>query len=277
MTTNVMISGLPGKAASKLMEAIRVSGDMKLVSGLKGTHYTEDIYNGVCLYPPEKHEEGLSRNMKLYPGNLIVVDFTTPQAVNRNAELYAKLQVPFVMGTTGGDREKLCKTVEESNISAVIAPNMAKQIVAFQAMMEYAAQKFPGVFRGYQLKIRESHQKEKVDTSGTAKAMVGYFNKLGIPFKPEQIVKERDPAKQREMGIPEEHLGGHGWHTYTLTSEDGTVLLEFTHNVNGREIYAAGTIDAIRFLYGKVTEGKGKGIVYSMIDVLSENRSLLKV
>ena len=29
-----------------------------------------------------------------------------------NAELYAKVGVPFVMGTTGGDRERLYKTVE---------------------------------------------------------------------------------------------------------------------------------------------------------------------
>ena len=35
-------------------------------------------------------------------------------------------------GTTGGDREKLMEDVAAGGIYAVIAPNMAKQIVALQ-------------------------------------------------------------------------------------------------------------------------------------------------
>lgn len=79
---------------------------------------------------------------------------------------------------------------------------------------------------------------------------------------------ERDPEVQRsEWGVPEPYLGGHGWHTYALRSEDGTVFFQFTHNVNGRDIYARGTVDAIRYLAKKVDEG-AKGRVFSMIDVL---------
>ena len=33
-----------------------------------------------------------------------------------NAELYYKVGVPFVMGTRGGDREQLYKTVKYSNV-----------------------------------------------------------------------------------------------------------------------------------------------------------------
>ena len=171
-------------------------------------------------------------------GNFLSVDYTHPSAVNPNAEFYCLHGLPFVMGTTGGDRQKLEDTVRSSAIAAVVAPNMAKQIVGFQAMMEYAAQTFPDLFKGYRLSIRESHQQTKADTSGTAKAMVRIFNRLGTPFTEDQIRMERDPQIQKTAwGIPEEHLGGHAWHTYTLVSEDGTVRFEFTHNVNGREIY----------------------------------------
>jgi 4-hydroxy-tetrahydrodipicolinate reductase len=172
------------------------------------------------------------------------------------------------MGTTGGDRQKLVQTVEQSDITAVIAPNMGKQIVAFQAMMEYASKTFPGVFNGYDLEIKESHQKGKADTSGTAKAMIGYFNALGTPFSKEQIVMERDPkTQQTQWGVPEAHLGGHGWHTYTLRSQDDTVFFQFTHNVNGRDIYARGTLDAIHYLAKKIEAG-AKGQAFTMIDVL---------
>jgi 4-hydroxy-tetrahydrodipicolinate reductase len=223
--------------------------------------------DSVRLIPPDKRQEVID-SVKRGEGKFFSVDYTHPNAVNDNASFYCDNGIPFVMGTTGGDRALLVDTVNKSDVVAVIAPNMAKQIVAFQAMMEYAAETFPEVFKGYHLEIKESHQQGKADTSGTAKAMMSYFNKLGIPFTKDQIVMERDPKVQRtEWGIPEAYLKGHGWHTYTLRSEDGTVFFQLTHNVNGRDIYAAGTLDAIHFLSKKVAQG-AKGRAFTMIDVL---------
>jgi 4-hydroxy-tetrahydrodipicolinate reductase len=38
-----------------------------------------------------------------------------------------------------------------------------------------------------------------------------------------QIEKVRDPTEQiQKMGVPEEYLGGHAFHTYSLTSPDHT-------------------------------------------------------
>jgi 4-hydroxy-tetrahydrodipicolinate reductase len=48
-----------------------------------------------------------------------------------NAELYCKLGLPFVMGTTGGDRQLLNKTVQDANVYAVISPQMGKQVPLF--------------------------------------------------------------------------------------------------------------------------------------------------
>jgi len=219
------------------------------------------------LIAPDKRESRIAQ-IKQSEGPFLTADYTHPSAVNANADFYCNCGLPFVMGTTGGDRSLLEQTVRSSSIAAVIAPNMAKQIVGFQAMMEYAADNFPGLFQGYSLEITESHQKGKADTSGTAKAVVRYFNKLGIPFAEESIVQIRDPKiQQSRLGIPEKYLSGHGWHTYTLVSPDSTVRFEFTHNVNGRKIYAAGTLDALLFLSDKITAGE-KARVYSMIDVL---------
>ena len=69
------------------------------------------------------------------------------------------------------DREALLRSAEASGVYAVIAPNMAKQIVALQAALEQMARDFPGSFDGYALSVAESHQSTKADTSGTAKAM----------------------------------------------------------------------------------------------------------
>jgi 4-hydroxy-tetrahydrodipicolinate reductase len=94
------------------------------------------------------------------------------------------------------------------------------------------------------------------------------FNRLGCDFSAEEIEKERDPDRQRsQWGVPPEHLGGHAWHTYDLTAPDGSVAFSFTHNINGREVYVRGTLDAVAFLAERIAENAG-GRVYSMIDVL---------
>ncbi|GAV67164.1 DapB_N domain-containing protein/DapB_C domain-containing protein [Cephalotus follicularis] len=223
----------------------------------------------IVVHPVSQRETVLASLFDQYP-NLIVVDYTIPTAVNDNAELYAKVGVPFVMGTTGGDRDLLYKTVKDSGVYAVISPQMGKQVVAFLAAMEIMADRFPGAFSGYSLQAMESHQASKLDTSGTAKAVISCFQKLGVSFEMGQIQMIRDPRQQVEMvGVPEEHLAGHAFHMYHLTSPDNTVSFEFQHNVCGRSIYVEGTIDAVLFLAKKVQEKADKRI-YNMIDVLRE-------
>ena len=268
----VMVNGIPGKVACTVARHIQRDPRFRLIPcSLTGPeiqkreHMLEDT--AIRLIRPEGRESTIQM-IRTAHGDFLSVDYTHPSAVNSNAEFYCRQGLPFVMGTTGGDRQKLEDTVRSSRIAAVVAPNMAKQIVGFQAMMEYAAQTFPDLFKGYRLSIRESHQQTKADTSGTAKAMVRIFNRLGTPFTEDQIRMERDPQVQKAgWGVPEEHLGGHAWHTYTLVSEDGTVRFEFTHNVNGREIYIHGTLDALLFLRDRVAAGV-RGRLFSMIDVL---------
>jgi 4-hydroxy-tetrahydrodipicolinate reductase len=201
---------------------------------------------------------------------IIVVDYTEPSVVEHNIDLYCQKCTNFVIGTTGVVIDKVSERIKESDINAVIAPNMGKQIVALQAMMKYAADNFPECFKDYTLEIRESHQKGKLDTSGTARAMVSYFEQLGIIFDENDIIKCREPKEQIKLGVPKKYLTGHGWHTYILKSADRTVHIEITHNVNGRDIYAKGTIDSIFFLNEKITNGI-QGKVFSMIDVLKKS------
>jgi 4-hydroxy-tetrahydrodipicolinate reductase len=268
----IMVNGLPGNMASNVVRHALADSRFELIpQSLTGPEITETetIIDSVSfsLILPRDRNQTISA-IKEKEGAFLNVDFSLPPAVNSNAEFYCKQGIPFVMGTTGGDRKLLEDTVLASSISAVIAPNMAKQIVGFQAMMEYASKTFPDLFKGYSLEIKESHQKGKADTSGTAKAMVRYFNHLGLAFTEGKIIKERDPETQKNvLGIPEEYLSGHGWHTYSLDSNDKTVHFEFTHNVNGRDVYAMGTLDALIYLDNKVKQGS-KGKIYTMIDVL---------
>lgn len=271
-----MINGLPGNVAQVITKhAIADERIEVLPYALTGPEidfshcHIGDL--AIELIRPDAQEAKINDIIEAH-APFISIDYTHPTAINANARFYCHHQLPFVMGTTGGDREKLIDTVRHSSNIAVIAPNMGKQIVGFQAMMAYAAENFPDIFKGYRLTIKESHQAGKADTSGTAKAMVEYFNRMGIDFSVDQIEKERDPERQANMlGVPEAYLSGHGWHTYSLTSADETVRFEFVHNINGRDIYGEGTMDAVCYLAEKVSEGL-TGHVYSMIDVLKAGR-----
>jgi 4-hydroxy-tetrahydrodipicolinate reductase len=237
---NVMICGMPGKMA-------------QAVAGVCARRGINVIPYSLTIENVEKRENEIQEVLKEYP-NLIAVDYTHPSAVNGNAEFYVKHKIPFVMGTTGGDRDALMSLVKNANHPCVIAPNMAKQIVALQAMLEWTAKNFANVFEGYSLRIVESHQKTKADTSGTAKALLKSFTEMGASNKNGiEMIRDKDH--------------GHAYHTYYLDSPDKSVHFEFCHNVNGREIYAEGTADAVEFLAKKIETGNAK--VFNMIDVLS--------
>ncbi len=274
MSIQVMVNGIPGNMGRMVAETCVERGLFLVPYSLTGEIIVENesevAGKTVQLLKPSNREERIQEVLKEYP-DLICIDYTHPSAVNDNAEFYVRHGLPFVMGTTGGDREALMKLVQEKNHPCIIAPNMAKQIVAFQAMFEYLAKEFPGAFSGYTLSVVESHQKTKADTSGTAKAVVASFEKLGLSCSEEEIVKVRTEKEQVEMmKVPEEYLGGHAFHTYSVDSLDKTVHFEFQHNVCGRKIYAEGTADAVYFLAEQLKSGTARP--FNMMDVLRSGK-----
>lgn len=277
----VMVNGMPGPMATAAAEACLRKGLELSPVAMTGPDVAKCK---IHVYDPVSERTGI---VKLIPSNeveeleaavagvqaaskVIAIDYTHPSAVNGNALFYIKNEVPFVMGTTGGDREKLMNDVESAKLFAVIAPNMGKQIVAMQAALEELAAKYPSAFGGYTLEVTESHQKTKADTSGTAKAVIESIKQLSDDgFSYDDIEMLRDDESSKAFGVPEEGLGGHAFHTYTLTSPDKSVQFELKHNVVGRNVYAEGTADAVKFLVAKM-ESESEGRVYSMINVLEQ-------
>lgn len=278
----IMVNGMPGPMATAAAEACLRKGLKLSPVAMTGpdiepcTISVQDIVTGtsadVKLIPSTNTEEieAAIEGVKTADQKILAIDYTHPSAVNGNALFYAKNNVPFVMGTTGGDREKLLSDMEAAKHFAVIAPNMGKQIVAMQSALEDLAFKYPSSFAGYKLEVTESHQKTKADTSGTAKAVIESLKKLSDDgFEEKDINMIRDDEASISFGVPEDALRGHAFHTYTLTSPDRSVQFQLQHNVAGRTVYAEGTADAVKFLAKKLATEK-EGRVYTMINVLEE-------
>jgi len=267
---NVMVIGLPGDMATIATKRILKEQNLSLIPySITGNDIDDEkiVINNIEIELIKANEIEKKNTIinKLKP--FIAIDFTEPNAVHKNIEYYCRSDISFIMGTTGVVVNRIKQNIEESNICAVIAPNMGKQIVALQAMFEFAAENFPKCFTGYSLQITESHQQNKLDTSGTARSMINYFNTLGLKFDETMIEKIRDQNTQRTIGVPEKYLDGHAWHNYKLTSEDKSVFIQLKHNINGREIYAEGTISSIYYLDNKIKNGES-GKIFSMIDVM---------
>ena len=282
-TTYVMINGLTGKMGHAIASAVTNRKGFELVphafvvitpeSPLKFGDVAVDELFYVEKEGKDKAVAKLKEIQAKYAVNndkFILVDFTVPNSIDANIAMYVEARIPFVCGTTGGDREKFTKDVFDAKLPVVIAPQMGKQVVALQAAIKHMGESFPNTFKGYTIRVVESHQASKVDTSGTAKALISSFNELGVGFDVSDVELIRDKKTQREvLNIPDEYLLGHAYHTYTLTSEDKTVSFEFQHNVCGRTIYAEGTVDAVGFLSRNLKRSDGKTL-FDMIDVLKE-------
>jgi 4-hydroxy-tetrahydrodipicolinate reductase len=243
--TPVMVSGLPGKMATLVARAIQDSPDFSLsrcaLTDANESRTTISIgQQEIRLHRPDQRGmacigSGVAR------GNGLVVDFTVPEAVLPNGLFYISQGWNFVMGTTGGDREALEQAIRTSQIRALMAPNLAKPVVALQQIISEFALKNRDGLKGCTIRIEESHQapdperpefKGKKDPSGTAIAISKYLGIMGVegcPFEAAKILAEPEKYKEtfvmvrsrkyqlEKLGVPKDYLDGHGWHTYLIT------------------------------------------------------------
>ncbi len=276
----VIIAGLPGKMPTAAAEKILAAEDSwknyllsrNAFTGPEITDKTVTIGGAkIGLLQREKWPWFVEQE-RIGGWNVYVIDFSRSadlkkraESIRSNVEFYCTYKIPFVLGAVGGDLAEITELVKRSEICAVVAPNMCLQVVALQAMMKYGAETFPNAFKDFSLKVKESHQESKgQETSGTAKAMVGYFKALGAILEG-GIEMVRDKYEQYKMGVAKKYLDGHGWHSYILALGD-IMFFRIIHNINGREPYAEGAKQAFLFLREQMELGK-KGEVFSMIDI----------
>lgn len=240
----VLVAGLPGKMATLIAEGVEgTSAEFELLhiglSSERNSLNPTPLHAGkrlrtlktyVGMWGPRDHLLALSEAKNTFAPNVIAVDYTTPDTVNRNAQLYAEAGIPFVMGTSGGDRKQLEETVRNSGISAVIAANMDPQVVARRMEIDDLAQSQPGIFEGARIEITESHQKTKKDISGTALALKAQYE--GYGSQGVDITSIRDTDEQMALGIPDPD-NGHAYHWVKVFAPDGTVVQEFSTKVKG--------------------------------------------
>ncbi|QUY51212.1 4-hydroxy-tetrahydrodipicolinate reductase [Psychrobacter pacificensis] len=197
----------------------------------------------------------------------VLIDFSLPDATEKNMQVCAEHNVAMVIGTTGfneAQEQVLAKASEK--IAIVYAGNYSTGINLSLKLLGMAAKAFGNEA---DVEIIEAHHKHKIDApSGTAYMMAeAVAEARGQNLKDVTIYGREGQTGERESGTIGIHAvrGGEivGDHTVMFIA-DGEVV-EITHRARERMTFAAGAVRAATWV---TEQAIGQ---YDMQDVLGLN------
>ncbi len=258
----VCISGL-GKTGKEIAKVLMEQQDIKLVSAIcspnsdkKGKdlgEVTGGSSTGIIIESSNNLEQVIFRTR---PD--VVVDFSSPEAVLKNAKVFSRMKVNIVIGTTGFSKtglKRLLVLATKHRNAIVYAPNITLGVNVLMLLANLAS----NILNNYDFQITEIHHKHKKDSpSGTAK-------KIAVEIE-KGIKASGSPSENIEIPITAVRAGGVvGKHEVMIIGEDDKI--EISHESFSRKAFALGALRAIRFAKGKVG-------YFEMSDVLNLKKVL---
>lgn len=197
----------------------------------------------------------------------VLIDFSLPDATEKNMQLCAEHNVAMVIGTTGFNEQQEQELVKASEqIAIVYAGNYSTGVNLSLKLLEMAAKAFGN---DADVEVVEAHHKHKIDApSGTAYMMAeAVADARGQNLKDVAVYGREGQTGERENGTIGIHAirGGEiiGDHTVMFIA-DGEVV-EITHRARARMTFAAGAVRAATWV---IQQEVGQ---YNMQDVLGLN------
>lgn len=256
----VCISGL-GRTGIEVAKVLLQEKDVRIVSALCSSTSKKvnmdlgDIIGTKQLGVKVRSSDNIESTMfETSPD--VVIDFSTPEAVVRNAKILSKMKINVVVGTTGlkeEDIETLYGLTKKYSNAIVYAPNITLGVNVLLLLTNIAS----NILNDYDFHITEVHHKLKKDApSGTA-IKIARGIETGVTLS---------GNSKPEIPIDAVRAGGVvGVHKVMIAGEYDR--LEITHESFSRKVFAIGALKAVRFIYKKVG-------FYEMGDVLELSKVL---
>lgn len=238
---NVLLAGSKGRMGGIIASMIEASNDLHLKARIDAGDRIEDAIAQVDA----------------------VVDFTAPDASARHAAIAAERKRPIVIGTTGLDEAQKRAVADASRVVPVVfSPNMSIGVNVMLKLVDVASR---ALGRRFRIDISETHHIHKKDRpSGTAKKVLDVaLAGAGYSAKEDLAMHEEDI--DRSSGKPVNVLSvrrGEVVGDHEIAFRGPSETLSISHHAEGREIFAAGALAAIRWIVGKPAG------LYGMDDVL---------
>ena len=237
------ISGCNGHMGRVVEDICRSAPDIEIAVGFDILGSSDRDFR-VCASPAE------------FDGQVdVVIDFSSPAALQGLLEFGAARKVPLVLATTGYSQEQLTAIDEAAKLVPIFrSGNMSLGINVLLELVRRAASILGS---DYDVEIVERHHHRKVDApSGTA-LMIADAAASALPYEPEYVYDRhsvRQPRGPHEIGISAVRGGTIvGDHTVIFAGRDE--VIELSHHAASREVFASGAVRAAKFLTGVQAPG----------------------
>lgn len=247
----VLISGCTGHMGYAVQKACEESEGFSVACGV-------DILEGASF--PYPYFDSFDKVNVPFD---VIIDFSSPKAVEGELKLAIKEKKPVVIGSTGlSEKEMECIRKASEVIPVLQSGNMSLGVNLQMDLIKTAAK---ALVPGYDIEIVERHHRQKKDApSGTALMLADAISSV-LPEKPEYVLGRSEKDKKRtdsEIGFHSVRGGTIvGEHEVSFIGNDEVITI--THHAFSKRIFAEGALHAARFLTDK------KPGMYAMSDVLA--------
>ncbi len=182
----------------------------------------------------------------------VLIDFSSPKALDSILSYCVEKQVPAVLCTTGYSEEQMAQIRKAGESVAVMkSANMSLGINMLLKLLKEAAKTLAPA--GFDIEIVEKHHNLKVDApSGTALAMADSINEaLDDAYEyTYDRTKKRRRREKHEIGISAVRGGNIvGEHEVIFAGLDE--VIEFKHTAYSKGVFAKGAVQAAKLMAGK--------------------------
>lgn len=185
----------------------------------------------------------------------VVIDFSSPAALNTLLDFAKQRKIPLVLSTTGYTPEQIAQI----GAAAVEVPlfRSANMSLGINVLLELVRKASSVLGNGYDIEIVERHHRRKVDSpSGTA-LMIADVAAEACGHETEYVYARHDvrhPREKKEIGISAIRGGTIvGEHEIIFAGHDE--IIEIKHTALSREIFAQGAVEAARFIATQTQPG----------------------
>ena len=248
----VIFCGCFGRMGSVVRQIVKDNNNLEIVAGVARTIPEMqivagvDICDGVAEFPVYKVITDVKENAD------VIIDFSSPKALDSILEYAAGKNVPVVLCTTGYTDEQLVKISEAAKKVAILrSANMSLGINTLVKLLKTATEILAG--NGYDIEIVERHHNQKKDApSGTALLLADAINDTanGRYDYVYDRSDRREVRPKKEIGISAVRGGSIvGDHEVIFAGLDE--VIEISHRAYSRSVFAKGAVSAAAFLAGK--------------------------
>ena len=246
----IILGGCSGRMGHVVRGIVDENEDMQVVAGI-------DIVQGDADFPV--FSDAAECNI---PAD-VIIDFSSPKALNGVLALAEEKQLAAVLCATGYSPEQIEQiNVASQKIAILRSANMSLGINTMAKLIAEAAKILGN--NGFDIEIVERHHNQKLDApSGTALLLADAMK----PMLNEEYEYVYDRSGRR-MKRPKAEIGISAVRGGTLVGDHEVIfagldeVIEIKHTAYSKAVFAKGAVNAARFLAGKPAG------IYTMSDVV---------